>query len=1046
MLEDINNRWFFMLSKIKARRSELEKYRLGRFKEIPTFHVREAEKDTYALPEGESGWSQEHVGNHWKGRDRYLWMKIAIEVPGDWRDENPVLYLDLGNTSNWTNDGFEALLYLDGKPYKGVDQNHKLVFLPGRLAGKKTTLLVRLWSGLEGGGVPQEQEHQFRALKLAVLDGKVDELLFLTDACVGVYEIAKDELEKARLLDVIGAAYNTIDWSEETYDDCAFLDTVYQAHGYLTSELSKMPKTSGATVSAIGHTHIDVAWLWRLKHTREKCVRSFSTVLRLMEKYPEYVFLQSQPQVYEYIKEDYPEIYEKIKERIREGRWEPDGAMWIEADCNITGGESLVRQILIGKKFFRDEFDVEAKFLWLPDVFGYNWALPQILKKSGVDTFLTSKISWNQYNKMPHDTFFWRGIDGSEILTHFITTPDLQCSQGDYYFTYDADINAETMAGTYEFYLNKGISNSQITSFGHGDGGGGPSREQLEMIRALNKTPIIPEIKIQKAGIFFEDLHAKVRSAKGYVHTWDGELYLEHHRGTLTTQGKTKWYNRRLEYLYRNAEYFAVLQALTKGGWKRYPYDAITGGWKRILTNQFHDIIPGSSIPEVYADTEVDYLKSWDVAQDIVAKGLSAGNAGNVYTVFNSTNWTRTDVAVVDCDAAGGFRSSQGADLRSTRFGGKHYVTVENIGGFEARNIFFVPGGGKQDTSVFSVRDREIETPFYRIQFNRRGQIESLYDKETERRANREGEPLNQLQVFEDRPRDSDAWDIEIFSHDRYEVVDNLDSFEVLSDSGAVCVVRLVWRHLHSTITQHVKLYAHIKRIDFATEVDWDENRKMLKAAFPVDVRATKARYDIQFGNIERPTHWNTSWDLAKFEVAAHKWADISEHGFGISLMNDCKYGHDAKDSTLRITLLKSPKFPDPRADIGKHTFTYSIMAHSGDFRSAHVEKLATWLNDPLIITAGEVVEMKKVVECDQDNVYIDAVKRSEYGERVIVRFHEFFGRKTEVRLTSDFAVKSWCETDLMEQPISSEVSSEIALTVKPYEIKTVALDIQEEK
>jgi alpha-mannosidase len=1045
MMEAVNNKWFFTVEKIKARREELERYRLRRTTDIDTFQIREADSDTHTLPEDETGWRTEHIGTHWKGRDTYLWLKLSIDIPGDWAGETPVLVLDLGNTSNWTNDGFEALLYLDGKPYKGVDQNHKLVFLPETMTGTKTTIYLRLWSGLEGGGKPQEQEHKFGQIKVAILDRSVDELLFLTDACIGAYEAANDEREKAKLLSTVNAAYATIDWSEETYDDDTFRETVHKAYLHLTSALAKMPRTTEAKISAIGHTHIDLAWLWRLKHTREKCVRSFSTVLRLMEIYPEYTFLQSQPQAYEFIKEDYPDIYEEIKGRVKEGRWETDGAMWVEADCNIPSGESLVRQILIGKNFFRDEFGSDSKFLWLPDVFGYNWALPQILRKSGIETFLTSKISWNQYNKLPHDTFFWRGIDGTEVLTHFITTPDLQCSQGDYYFTYDADITAETINGTYEFYINKEISDTQITSFGHGDGGGGVSREQLEMIRALNKTPLLPETKMQKAGDFFDGLHCAVDSTDEYVHVWDGELYLENHRGTLTSQGKTKWYNRRLEYLYRTAEYFAVLRSLVNNEWETYPYGELLRGWKRILTNQFHDIIPGSSIPEVYADTVVDYQKSWETAQAIIDTSIDAVPQENVYGIHNPSNWMRTDVAAIENDNDGTFKTPEGALLKSTKIGAVHHVLVEEIQGFGAKRIVFHPGSVRENDSGFEINGKAIETPFYSIRFDQHGQIELLYDKEYQRAVSKSGENLNQLLVFEDRPRDSDAWDIDLFYNDQCEEVRDLQSFAVVAQSDLLCMVRLEWKHLHSNVVQHISLYAHTKRIDFATSVDWHENRRMLKAAFPVDVRTTKARFDIQFGNIERPTHWNTSWDLAKFEVAAHKWADISENGFGLALMNDCKYGHDAKGSTLRITLLKSSKFPDPNADMGDHEFTYSIMSHGGDFRTAEVEKQAAWLNDRLLVASGEVEDLRRIVACDNENIYIDAVKRAEHGEKVIVRFHEFFGKTSRVKLTSDFTIASWCETDLMEQPVSPESFSAVDLAVKPYEIKTIALDIHSE-
>ncbi|MGL5507960.1 MAG: alpha-mannosidase, partial [Paraclostridium sp.] len=415
-------------------------------------------------------------------------------------------------------------------------------------------------------------------------------------------------------------------------------------------------------VTCIGHTHIDVAWLWRLKHTREKCARSFSTVLRLMERYPEYIFLQTQPQLYEYVKNDYPEIYEAIKQKVKDGNWEVDGGMWLEADCNIPSGESLVRQILVGSRFIKEEFNKDVEYLWLPDVFGYSWALPQILKKSGIDMFMTTKISWNQYNRMPHDTFKWRGIDGSEILTHFITTPEPWSQPGSWFYTYNGRLTPKTVKGVYDAYTDKGITNDLLVSYGFGDGGGGVNREMLEYRKRLDKMPGLPNVKTGKAGEYFKCLKEKVANTKDYVHTWDGELYLEYHRGTYTSQAYTKMMNRKLELLYRETEWLSTVACLTNNDWSTYANNEITKGWKTILRNQFHDIIPGSSITEVYEDAKIEYQEAEDLALNIKEdiKNSIVKEEENTYTVVNNANWDRTETIEVESNIEGNFYDEEG--------------------------------------------------------------------------------------------------------------------------------------------------------------------------------------------------------------------------------------------------------------------------------------------------------------------------------------------------------------------------------------------------
>lgn len=472
---------FFMEEKLRSRIKELEAYRYRDVIELEDILVKESgnEIPNPEVPTDFSDFRREKVGMFWSGWDSYLWLHILASFPEEWKGKRILGLFDFGKTGGGGNSGFESLLYLDGKPYQGVDSNHQEVFFDGDTVGKTLGLTFRLWSGLEGGGVPKVQEHRIKRAALAWLDEKTDGLYYLGKMILDTYrELGDEESSRHEIMKALNDAFLKIDWSRPGSD--GFYASVEEADDFLNEAIDSMDKESAVTVNCVGHTHIDLAWLWRLKHTREKASRSFSTVFRLMDMFGEYKFLQTQPQIYEYIKQDFPEIFAEIKKRVKEGRWEADGAMWVEADCNLTSGESLTRQILIGSKFVKEEFGKDMEFLWLPDVFGYSWALPQILKKSGINTFMTTKISWNEFNRMPHDTFMWKGMDGSEVLTHFITTPDADYSVSPWYYTYNGMLTPYTVKGVWKNYNDKNINKEVLISFGYGDGGGGANREALE--------------------------------------------------------------------------------------------------------------------------------------------------------------------------------------------------------------------------------------------------------------------------------------------------------------------------------------------------------------------------------------------------------------------------------------------------------------------------------------------------------------------------------------------------------------------------------------
>ena len=1060
--------------KLDRRIQEVKNYRYRELREIKEFAVCEDGQGLVnpEIPVSFGNWDRIRTGDCWSGRDRYLWMHQEVSLPEEWKGRRPVGLFDFGKTGAGNNSGFEAMCYLNGKPYQGVDANHMEVFFPEELCGKSFRLDFRLWSGLEGGGVPTEQEHRISRADLACLDEKTDDLYYLGNLILDTIRQLDDaDPVKYGLQNALDRACRCIDWSYP--GSGTFYETVYQADDLLNEEIDGMEKQSAVNVYCVGHTHIDMAWLWRLKHTHEKASRSFSTVLRMMELFPEYIFLQTQPQIYEYIKEDFPEIYEEIKKRVREGRWETDGGMWVEADCNLTSGESLTRQLLIGSRFLKEEFGKDVEFLWLPDVFGYSWALPQILKKSGIDMFMTTKISWNQYNRMPHDTFRWKGMDGSEVLTHFITTPEPWNGPDSWFYTYNGLLTARTVKGVWDSYSEKEMNKDLLISFGYGDGGGGVNRDLLEARRRLDRIPGLPNVKTSSAGAYFRKLKENVGNTEQYVHTWDGELYLEYHRGTYTSQGYNKRMNRKMELLYRKAEWLTAMKAVGERDLARAEQEKLTKGWKLILTNQFHDIIPGSSIHEVYEDSRRDYETVRQIGEEVIAdyREHALQSAEDTYTVYNASGWKSDILAKIPEAKLGTFTDGEGTVLCSQQGDRMYYVQVPEVPAFGHCRVRFCEAEGEREAAgqrdaagqseaegqsdaagngmgqtgqkVFSASGKQLETPFYFLTLNDYGQITRLYDRQEEREVLAPGERGNVLQVFEDKPLDYDAWDIDIFYQEKMREVTELTAFEVAEQGPLRLVVHMEWKYMNTDISQDMVLYRFDRRIDFETDVELRERQQLFKAAFTVDVRSTYATYDIQYGNVRRPNHWNTSWDQARFESVGHRFADLSERNYGVALLNDCKYGYDVKGNVMRISLLRSGLQPDHLQDLGRHRFTYALLPHKGDFVEGRVVQSGYALNNPADVFKGaEQAVSGSFFTVDNDQVEIDAVKRSEDGQYLVVRFHDFAGARQKVTVEPAFAYRAWAEGSLMEQPLSRFDGGKVRLELHPYEIKTILFQL----
>ncbi|MGL5635144.1 MAG: alpha-mannosidase [Sarcina sp.] len=990
------------------------------------------------------GWKEFKKGDLWGGRDKHGWFKCSVTVPEEFAGQTIALNFHTFE-EGWDATNPQFILYVNGEQIQGVDINHREIILShDAVAGETYEIDLHAYAGMLSDKKPTLHG------KLVVIDMGSRELYFdlkvPADVC---RELDKEDKKRIDMIMVLNDAINLLDLrrpKSELYDNSVKVTNEYLADKFY----GELCGHEEVTATCVGHTHIDVAWLWTVAQTREKVSRSFSTVLKLMEEYPEYVFMSSQPQLYKFLKEDHPKVYEKVKAKIKEGTWEAEGAMWLEADCNVTSGESLVRQIIHGKRFFKQEFDVENKILWLPDVFGYSAALPQILKKSDVDYFMTTKIAWNQFNKIPMDTFMWEGIDGSEVLTHFITTTGPGQDKESHFTTYNGHIQADAVMGAWRRYQNKNINDDVLISFGWGDGGGGATLEMLENGRRLAKgIPGAPKVKMGTARDYFEKLDEKV-SGHSKLPKWSGELYLEYHRGTYTSMARNKRDNRVCENLYTAAEKLNSL-ALIEGK-ESYPQQSINDSWEVVLLNQFHDIIPGSSIKEVYDVTAVEYKELIENANNLVNEGASYVASkidlkDRSVVVSNTLGFERSDIATFEIPEGivnVAVIDEDGTELPCQKVeDNKAIFFAKNVPANGHKSFKVVEATNIVDATV-TLTNQVAENTFVKISFDDKGQIVSFIDKKANREILKDGAIGNEIQAFEDKPMCFDNWDIDIYYKEKMWKIDDVQNIEVVENGPVRSTLKIERKFLESTIVQKVYVYTDLGRIDFDTVVDWKEKDVLVKAAFPVDMNTNEATYEIQYGNVTRPTHNNTSWDVAGFEVCGHKWADLSEGDFGVSLLNNSKYGHDIKDGNMRLTLLKSSCDPNPDADKEIHNFVYSIYTHEGTWKEAGTTERAYELNNPLVAVveeahAGELASNVSMVKLDKENVMIEVIKKAEDTDHLVVRMYEFHNKRTNVSMEFYKEIAEICECNLMERDLETleADSNKVSFTIKPYEIKT---------
>lgn len=711
--------------------------------------------------------------------------------------------------------------------------------------------------------------------------------------------------------------------------------------------------------------------------------------------------------------------------------------MWLEADCNLTSGESLVRQFLYGKRFFQEEFGVDSKILWLPDVFGYSGALPQIMKKCGVDYFMTTKLSWNQVNEIPADTLRWRGIDGTEVLAHFITTLGIGQPVENFFTTYNGMLHPDAVLGSWERYQNKDLNRDVLIAYGYGDGGGGPTREMLETHLRMEKgLQGLPRTRQAFAGQYFRELEDRVWDDPR-LPVWEGEFYFEYHRGTYTSMARNKRSNRKSEFLLMDLELFSVLA----GEKVSYPREELERLWKLVLLNQFHDTLPGSAIREVYEDTKREYAQLQEEGESLLgcrAQSLVQEAPGTV-TLFNTTGFARDDVVCLGAFSGGALEDGEGRrfPVQQTKEGAVAFVTGLPAKGWKT----FRATEAGETASPFTWEENRLETPFYTVELAEDGTFARLYDKEFAREVLQEGTCGNALVAFEDKPMHYDNWDVDAYYREKSWALEDVSSLRWTERGPVRATLEIQRRYGDSFLRQKVRFYADSRRIDFETYVDWHEDQQLLKVLFPLEIHTDEASFDIQFGNVKRKVHRNTSWEKARFESCGQRWADLSEGRYGVSLLNDCKYGHSVEDGVLALSLIKCGREPNPQADREEHFFTYSLYPHQGSWQQGGTQKEALFLNQPVRVLAGQGAEDSfSLVSTTCPHVTLETVKAAEDGDGIILRLYEHENARGPVELTFGRELRAVEECDLLERvqgPVEAE-GCRCRVGILPYEIKTL--------
>ena len=977
------------------------------------------------------------AGTPWGAKWEYGWFKGQAVLPEEAKGERIVLEIDVGGESAVYVDGVATGATRRRRPgeeswfrrFWRLAVYREILLSASGVPGETYEIMVEGYAGhgpmlayagpippgRESVPEPPPQQASIGKSTFGILQEDVYQLALDVETLYEVREALNPDSLRVQEIDAGLRDFATVVDFELPNE--AMLETVRACRERLKPLLACVNGSTAPTMYTFGHAHIDVAWLWPLAETERKCVRTFSSQLALMEQYPEFKFLQSQPHLYWMVKRKYPKLYERIKAAVEAGQFIPEGGLWVEPDTNVTGGESLIRQFVHGKRFFKDEFGVDSKLMWLPDVFGYSGAMPQIMAGCGIEYFSTHKIFW-AYNSdvpFPFNTFWWEGIDGSQVLVHL-------------HNDYNSRMNPASVIERWRDRVQKNGFSTRLMPFGFGDGGGGPTRNHIEFARRQRDLEGAPKVVIASPIDYFKDQEQKPVPDR-YV----GELYFQAHRGTYTSQAKTKLGNRRSEFALREAEMWSV--AAADSGFA-FPAAKMDEAWKLVLLNQFHDIIPGSSIQRVYEEAEADYEKVLATAKDVTTKATATLTAaGDALTVFNSLSWERT----VMVELPGGWCGAADANglLTTQNIDGTVYVdvTVPSCGWttIHAQDPLAMASG-------LQVSATALENDLIRVEFDDKGQITRIYDKASDREL--AAGTCNSLKMYKDVPTNWDAWDLDSMYEDTPVALDAPATITVLDEGPLVARIQVKRTLNSSEMTQTISLRRNSRRVDFHTVIDWNESHKLLKVNFPVNVYNTEALHEIQFGHIARPTHKSRPFDADRFEVSAHKWTALTEGNRGFAVLNDCKYGVNVDGNSINLTLLKSALAPDMTADKGRQEFTYACYAWNGTFFDSDLVQQGYDLNAAAVTVKGKG-GTGSLLSVDAPNVIVETVKPAEDGSGdVVVRVYESKRTATQCTLTTSLPVKRAMQTNMLEDVTGDLAVAEgkIALDLRPFEIKTIRL------
>ena len=1019
-----HHQWRLTKDKIGARLKLIEPMVHRRSVPLPPFRVVPLpgpRVDAVQVHDPEGAYDVPH-DSYWGHADLNFVMTSTFTVPEGWDKMQLALHLPLGVLGDIFNHP-ESLVHIDQEPIASADRYHHTIPLYSRMAdGKPHVVSLHGWTGLAGWPPDPEAKAKLYMGRPALVERCPHTVAFLRLANAAFDTLGHLGLhtpEAPGLLDALDTAFQALDTRDPMGE--AFYASVPEALRLLRQGIEEAGQPLDVTLHGIGHAHMDIAYLWTVDQIRLKNARTYSNVLRLMDRDPEFLFSHSQPALYEMTAKDYPDLFSRIQERVDEGRWEVMGGMWVEPDLNIPGGEALVRQLKLGRSYFAEHFgDVETMVLWLPDTFGFPGQIPQLMRQAGLKWFVTNKLNWNQINRVPWSSHVWEGIDGSQVMAHILTTPR-KVQYLPFPTNYKSDLSAGEVMGTVTHATGDQRDNLPIC-FGYGDGGGGPTEDLLAKAHAYDRMPGMPRLKMSTVRASLDAIEAK----RDEMPVWTGEHYMEGHRGVFTSQAWIKRANRKAEVAFHEAEALAVMAGKAPN---------LTEAWKLLCLNQFHDIVTGTSIGAVYDDAKRDFHAIFSAVENaarVCAKALSGVEPHALNTAPTRGNrLVKTDAPT---DAPG--QVLEGGTLYWLPDVSAYSVTPLSAARLPERSVQIKERDG------FHV----INNGLLRVEVLPNGQLSSVVDLETGREVLAQGKLGNQLQVFEDRPICWDAWDIDPHIEDRQDAIDAPGQVEIVEDGPIRAALRIVHHWRRSTITQTIRLTAGSRRLDFLTVADWHETHTLLKAAFPVAITAPKALFDIQWGVIERATSRDTAFDAARFEVPAQKWAQVCDDRGAVALLNDCKYGYDIHRNMMRLTLIKCATSPDPNADQGNHRFTYALLPYDGEDRSV-LDHAAYDLNLPLRVVESNATPVAEpadaFVACSTPGVIIETLMPLPDAAGYEVRAFEARGEACETVFTFAEAPTSVVRTDLLGAEVASDLTLDgryLKLLVNPFEIITLRI------